>query len=177
MNNKTLDFSVKKMVYISFFVAIAVVVNTLRFGIVSFGGFPIILSGYFMGPASGFMVGFLADIISFMLRPSGDFNILFAITSGLTGFIPVYLTIKMGDHYPNYKFAKVLISIAIGQIVTSVIMVPIILNVFLKMNFWQRFIKAAIKQAYSVPVYSVLFVTLNEDLKNVLNFSVFHERL
>lgn len=174
MNNGTMDIYVKRMVYISFFVAISVVATTLRFGIVSFGGLPIILSGFLMGPSAGFVVGAIVDIVSFIIRPSGSFNILFTITSGLTGFIPAYLIMFMGAKYPNYTFWKVLFSIAIGQILTSVIMVPIILNVFLKMNIWQKFIGAAIKQAYSIPVYALVIMALYEDLKNILDFRKFH---
>ena len=128
MNNHVINVRVRKIAYLSFFVALSVLINTLRVGQVSFGGFPIIASGYMLGPVWGFFVGFIADIVGFIVKPSPNaFNPVFSITSGLTGFIPVYLTMRMGDVYPNYKIWKIFISIALGQIITSVLLVPFFL--------------------------------------------------
>lgn len=174
MSNHIINVKVRRIAYLSFFVALSVLVNTLRVGHVSFGGFPIIASGYFLGPVWGFCVGFIADIVGFMIKPSPQgFNPVFAVTSGLTGFLPVYFTLLMGDVYPKYKFWKILISIALGQILTSVLIVPFFLNYFFKMNFYQRMIKAGIKQAYSIPVYAILLEGLIKGVSKTVDFGFF----
>lgn len=175
MSNNSINIKVRRIAYLSFFVALSVLVNTLRVGHVSFGGFPIIASGYMLGPVWGFCVGFVADVVSFIIKPSGDFNPVFAITSGLTGFIPVYLTTMMGDAYPNYKFWKILIAIAIGQIVTSVLLVPFFLHLFFKMNFYERMIRAAVKQMYSIPVYAILLEALIRGVSKAVDFGFFKD--
>ena len=57
--------------------------------LLKFNGFPIVLSGFLLGPIGGFWCGALADIVAFMLKPGGAYNPLFTITSGLTGMMPV----------------------------------------------------------------------------------------
>ncbi len=83
----------RSIAYASLFVALSVVINTFRIGSVSFGGVPIIFSGYVLGPVMGFIVGAMADIVGFIVRPSGNaFNPVFVLTSALTGMLPILVT-------------------------------------------------------------------------------------
>ena len=66
-----LDLSTSKIVYSSIFIAMSVAINTVRIGEVSFSGFPIIYSGYVLGPVMGFIVGSIADIVAFIIRQIG----------------------------------------------------------------------------------------------------------
>lgn len=165
-------FSVRMLTYMSVIIAIAVSVNTMRVGPVSFGGFPIILGGYLLGPIPGFIIGGLADLIGFYIRPSGfDFNILFTLTSALTGLIPVFVSKLLGDRYPRYTLVKIFVGIFIGQILTSVILVPIFSTILYgASSFYVLAARAFIKQALSIPIYSILIFTLVNRLTKVIDF-------
>lgn len=171
--DRTDKFSTNRITYIAIFVALSVAINTARVGSISFGGFPIIMSGYFLGPINGFIVGAVADVVGFIIRPSssGGFNPAFVLTSALTGAIPVVVTRFLGEKYPNFSLAKVIIGTFVGQMVTSVIMVPFFRVFFFGGNTFLYFAgKAFIKQIISIPIYGFLITTVNESLKRTVNF-------
>lgn len=168
---KKKKFSTNKITYMAVFIALSVVINTVRVGSISFGGFPIIMSGYLLGPLSGFIVGGLADLLGFLVRPSGlQFNIIFSLTSALTGLIPVLVTRALGQRHPKYSFVMVLIGTIVGQVVTSVLMVPFFSQLLYGRVFAVDAIKALTKQAFSVPIYAFLIVTINDRLSKVIEF-------
>lgn len=163
----------KQLVYSAIFAAISVAINTIRFGFFSFGGLPIIMSGYALGPNLGFIVGAVADIVGVIVRPpaSGGVNPLFTLTSALTGFIPVFITTKLGDKYPKWTYWKVLIGIVIGQYITSVTLVPIFMSLIAGKNiFWPYFTKALIKQTIQAPFYAFLTKIILERISTTINF-------
>lgn len=171
--DRTDKFSTYRITYIAIFVALAVAVNTARIGDISFGGFPIIISGYFLGPINGFIVGALADVVGFIIRPSatGGFNPLFVLTSALTGLIPVLVTNLLGEKYPKYSLVKVLIGIFIGQMLTSVVLVPIFRVMLYGGNtIWYFATQAFLKQILSIPVYAFLVKTVNDKISKTVSF-------
>lgn len=166
-------FSTHRITYIGIFVALAVAINSARVGSVSFGGFPIILSGYFLGPINGFIVGGLADVVGFIIRPSstGGFNPLFVLTSALTGLLPVLVTKFLGEKYPKYSLVKILIGIFVGQMITSVIMVPFFRVILYGGNtFWYFALQALTKQVISIPIYVFLIKAVNDKVTKTVNF-------
>lgn len=162
--------NVNTLSYMGFFVALSVVINTLRIGNISFGGFPIILSGYFLGPINGFIIGAVSDVLGFLIRPSAfSFNPLFTLTSALTGLIPVLINNILGEKYPNYSFWKMLLGILIGQFLTSVILVPLFqVWIYGNRTFLYYFTAAAAKQAFSIPIYAFLGMSLLDRLSKIL---------
>ena len=164
-------------------VALSVVINTLRFGSISFGGFPIIFSGLTMGPIMGFIVGAIADVVGFIVRPSasGGFNPLFILTSALTGFIPGVVIIALKDKYPKYKTWKVFLAIFIGQLITAVLMVPLFItfirqsNLFGTNAFWisyyTRVVAAFARQTLNVPVYTIIFATIIKPISKTIDLT------
>ena len=56
--------------------------------ITKFNGFPLLLGGLLVGPRTGFAVGCIADLLGFMVRPTGPFFPGFTLTQGLTALIP-----------------------------------------------------------------------------------------
>lgn len=174
LNEEKVTFTTNKLTYMAMFVALSVVINTLRVGEVSFGGFPIIFGGYVLGPIYGFIIGAVADIVGFIIRPSagGAFNPLFVLTSALTGLIPVLVTQLLGEKYPNYSFVKILIGIFVGQLITSVILVPFFMVMLYGNNTFVYFAtKALIKQAISIPLYAFLLTSVNTSLSKVIDFN------
>lgn len=162
---QNMKISTKTITRGAMFIALGVVINSLRVGNLSFGGFPIICFGFVMGPIAGFIVGALTDILAFIVRPSsqGGFNIIFTLTSALTGLIPVLAVRLLGDRYPKFSFWKVLVGIIVGQMITSVILVPIFSQyLYGGTPLLVKITKALIKQAYSIPIYAFLFMSINE---------------
>lgn len=164
--------SVNRLTYMAVFVAIGVIINSLRVGEVSFGGFPIILSGYLMGPLAGFIVGGVTDVVAFIVRPSAfGFNPIFTLTSALTGLLPILVTSILGESYPKFSFVKVLIGILVGQFLTSILIVPVFSTLLYgQASFLVLALKALIKQAISVPIYAFLVTSLNDRFSKVINF-------
>lgn len=168
---KQRKFNIMTITYASFFIGLSVVINTLRIGNVSFAGFPIIFSGYVLGPIMGFVVGVLADVLAFIVRPSGfPFNPIFTFTSGLTGMIPVLFTGILGDEYPDYRLWKILCGVFIGQVITSVFMTPYFMSIiFGRYTFWYLMVQGAIKQAVSIPVYAILIKIVWDRMKYIVH--------
>ena len=175
--------STRKLTLSAMFITLSVVVNSLRIGSISFGGFPIIFSGLTLGPIAGFMVGGVADIIAFIVRPSssGGFNPVFTLTSALTGLIPGLVIILLKDEYPNYKPWKVFLAIAIGQLITTVLMAPFFITIirqgglFGTDGFWlayyTRVLAAFGRQAFNVPVYTAIFSIIIKPISKAVDLS------
>ena len=166
--------STRRITYMAVFIALSVVINTMRFGSVSFGGFPIIYSGLVLGPVNGLIVGAVSDVLGFIIRPSsGGYNVVFTLTSALTGLIPIMVVQLFKVKYPNYKFYQVLLGIFIGQMLTSVIMAPYFQALlFGKNTFYYYATKAFIKQIVSIPLYAALFTSMTESIKDSIDFEV-----
>lgn len=166
--------STRRITYMAVFIALSVVINTMRFGSVSFGGFPIIYSGLVLGPVNGLIVGAVSDVLGFIIRPSsGGYNVLFTLTSALTGLVPIMIVKLFKVKYPNFKFYQVLLGIFIGQMLTSVIMAPYFQALlFGKNTFYYYASKAFIKQIVSIPLYAALFTSMTESIKDSIDFEV-----
>lgn len=166
--------STRRITYMAVFIALSVVINTMRFGSVSFGGFPIIYSGLVLGPVNGLIVGAVSDVLGFIIRPSsGGYNVVFTLTSALTGLIPIMVVKLFKVKYPNYKFYQVLLGIFIGQMLTSVIMAPYFQALlFGKNTFIYYASKAFVKQIVSIPLYAALFTSMTESIKDSIDFEV-----
>lgn len=178
-NREKKPMTANMIAFTGIFVALSVVINSLRVGDISFGGFPIIFAGYALGPVAGFIVGGVADIVGFLIRPSatGGFNPLFVLTSALTGAIPVLVTNLLKSKYPKYEFWKVLVGIFVGQMLTSVIMVPIFRVILFGGNtVWYFAGKAFIKQIFSIPVYALLITSVGDTLYKVIDFERVREK-
>lgn len=80
------------------FVALTLVFDQLpappgKFGnLFRFIGFPVILSGLVLGPAAGFLVGAVSDVLGYLIGPPpGPYFPGFTLTQATTGALPVLL--------------------------------------------------------------------------------------
>lgn len=108
-------------------IAISIVLKILFEMYIPLGGFPslrinltslpIMLSGILLGPTAGFIVGFISDLLCFIIKPNGPFFIGFTIAEGLTGMIPglLWLFLKKYPlrHLEYFNLLLVIISSAI----------------------------------------------------------------
>lgn len=166
-------FSTRQLTYVAIFVTLSVIVNSVRVGFLSFGGLPIIMSGYILGPGLGFVVGIVTDIVGVIVRPpsTGGINPLFVLTSGLTGFIPVFVSQLLRDRYPDYKYWKLVVGIIVGQFITSVFMVNIFIDLlYAPGTFWVKMPKAAVKQLLQAPIYAATIKAVLETTSKQFDF-------
>lgn len=165
--------NVKTLVVCSFLIALNVILS--RFiaipGIINFGGFPIIFAGVVLGPFVGGLVGAVGDIVSFLLKPTGAFMPHFVLTSALTGIIPGLVMLQFKIERGQGPFWKILLAIFVGQLITSILMVPYFLHILFGLPWQVTVIKALSKQAINIPVYALLIKILAESLNRakVLN--------
>lgn len=143
-------------------------------GIINFGGFPIIFAGIVFGPVVGGIVGTVGDIVSFIVRPTGVFMPHFVLTSALTGIIPGLLVKILQNNISNSKLWKVFIAILIGQVITTVIMVPYFREILFAQPFMVNMIRAAQKQMINIPAYAILINILIKSLYKSQTLKVDH---
>jgi len=152
----------KTMVTASFLIALNIVLS--RFvaipGIINFGGFPIIFGGIVFGPVVGGIVGGIGDVLSHFLKPTGPFMPHFVLTSALTGIIPGILAKVLKVDWTKPALWKIFVSILVGQVITSVIMVPYFRNILFDHPLIVTMTKAATRQAVNIPAYSVMLKLL-----------------
>lgn len=123
-----------------------------------FGALPTILAGIVYGPAAGFVVGALADLVGYWINPIGGYNPVFTLTSALTGFIPGAVIFYMFQR--GRKLWQLIIAIALGQITTSIILVPFFLKLFFGIPIMASMIPKIVSEAITVPVYASFIGTL-----------------
>jgi len=157
-------FSIKTITVSGLLIALNVVLSSVLIipGVISFGGFPIILGGIVLGPVAGGVIGAIGDVLSFIVRPSsgGPFMPHFTLTSALTGVIPGIMVRLLKVDFERPSLWKVLVSIFLGQTITSVIMVPYFRNILFGHPLWLTMGRAASRQLFNIPLYSVVITIL-----------------
>lgn len=158
--------STRIIIISGFLIALNVVLSRIITipGIINFGGFPIIFAGVIFGPAVGGIVGAVGDIVSFIVRLTGPFMPHFVLTSALTGIIPGILMKLLKAEGNDFPFWKIFLSILVGQVITSVLMVPYFRNILFAHPFILTMTKATTKQAVNIPAYAILIKVLAESL-------------
>ena len=156
----------KTLIIASFLIALNIVLSRIITipGIISFGGFPIVFGGIVLGPVAGFIIGAVGDIVSFLVRPTGAFMPHFVLTSALTGFIPGVITMLLKNKLESPKLWKIFVAILVGQVITSVVMVPYFRMVLFSHPFVLTMAKAASNQLLSIPIYTIIIKGLVEGL-------------
>lgn len=99
-------------------------VEGIRIGL---GKLPIILGGIVFGPLAGGLIGAFSDLLGYFINPIGAYMPHFTLTSALTGIIPAAILLLMKKNEPN--ILELGIAITIGQVITSVLLVPYFLNI------------------------------------------------
>lgn len=125
---------------------------------IGFGGLPIIMAGIMFGPVSGGIVGAVADVVGYFINPMGAYMPHFTLTSALTGAIPGWCLNLLG-RAPLTK-VKLLISIAVGQVITSILLVPWFLNMLFGIPYKAIMIPRVIGQAIHIPVYALVIYVI-----------------
>ncbi len=162
-------FSVKGIAYLAFLVALAVILTRLasvriplmgvegiRLGL---GAFPAVFAGLMLGPLAGGIVGALGDVIGFMLWPMGPYMPHFTLTAALSGVIPA-LVVRIRGGAENPSLGLLLVAIAVGQLLTAVLLVPYFLQSLFGIPFMAVAVPRLVGVLVEVPIYAWLSLVL-----------------
>lgn len=152
--------SAKKIAYYGLLIALNIVlsrVGSIRIGgggveiaRIGFGGYPIIFAGIVFGPVAGGIVGAVGDVIGHFMSPMGPYMPHFTLSAALTGVIPGLVLIRCKDKECKTSFWKLLLAIAIGQVITSIAM-------------WAYFMKTL----FGIPLITILPTRIISQLINI----------
>ncbi len=158
------SYQTRRLVYLAILVALAIIftrILSFRFAIggiegirIGLGALPIILSGLIFGPLAGGIVGALADVLGYFINPLGVYMPHFTLTAFLTGFIPAFIVFNFLRH--KRGFASYLFAIGIGQLISSVLLVPFFLQIVFNIPMRITLVAYIVSQAINVPVYAYL---------------------
>jgi ECF transporter S component (folate family) len=119
---------------------------------IGFGALPIIFAGVAFGPAAGGIVGALGDLLGYFINPLGAYMPHFTLTSFLTGFIPGFMVFYVLKRCRTLFVIS--ISISIGQLITSLILVPYFINSLFGVPYTILMPPRLISQLINIPIYA-----------------------
>lgn len=125
--------------------------------LLKFNGFPIILSGFLLGPVGGFWCGALSDILAFMLKPGGPYIPFFTVTSGITGLLPALIYTRLAPRREGRLLLNpwtLLLSIGLAQAITKIFLVTALRALLFALPARLLALRAALEQAVHVPLYT-----------------------
>ena len=123
-------------------------------GFFRFVAFPIILSGFFLGPKAGFWVGAISDILGWVIFPSGPYFPGFTLTQG-------YLPAKLLGRQPR-SWWRLFGVIAASQLLTKFFLVPLFQHILFQptpnwFTTWRYISWASLPaQIFHIPLYTWL---------------------
>lgn len=127
---------------------------------IGFGGIPIMLAGLIYGPAAGFSVGALADLVGFFGFPAGfAYFPGFTLTSGLVGTIAPLI---LGARRLTSSFWRLLVAIALSQVLTSLVLDTYWITLISGKTAFAILPVRIINQLVTIPVYAALLAALRQ---------------
>ena len=139
-------------------------VEGIRIGL---GKLPIILGGIIFGPLAGGIVGAFSDLLGYFINPMGAYMPHFTLTSALTGIIPAAILSLKKNEEPT--FFELGIAIALGQIITSLILIPYFLHILFELS-WEVLLPPRMV-AEPIQIFIYVYVTKIILKRNILVFS------
>ena len=112
----------RKIAYLAALIALSFIANVFSFGSnlwkFSFLHLVGFIAGFILGPADGFIVGFLGDLIAGIIAPQGVYNPLIGVSSGLCGLIPGLLF----GYSDKKQYLKIVISYVLVYLFCSLLL-------------------------------------------------------
>ncbi|MFP4198552.1 MAG: folate family ECF transporter S component [Halanaerobium sp.] len=171
-----MKISTKRIAYLSFLTALTIILTrilSIRIPVagvegvrIGFGALPIIFAGVAFGPVAGGIVGALGDLLGYFINPMGAYMPHFTFTSFLTGFIPGFMVFYVLKRCRTLPI--IFIAISIGQLVSSLILVPYFINSLFGVPFTVLMPPRLVSQLINIPIYAYFIkVLLNYDAVKV----------
>lgn len=106
-------------------VAIATVLGFLKIPLTElielrFAFLPIAVAGMMFGPAIGCTVGVLADVLGYLVRPTGPFFPGFTIATGISGLIYAFFFYKKKITLPRVVAASAVETVVVSLVINSI---------------------------------------------------------
>jgi ECF transporter S component (folate family) len=133
---------------------------------IGFGELPIILGGIIFGPLAGGLIGAISDLLGYFINPIGAYMPHFTLVSSLKGIIPV-LILGWFNQKREIKTGELILAIATGHIITSVLLVSYFLHIIFGLP-WAILIPPRIIAA---PINIAIYVYITKRLlrNNIIN--------
>ena len=158
---------IKTLTTAALLVAIATVLGFFKVPInqlveLRFAFLPIAVAGALFGPAVGGIVGCLADLLGFMVRPTGPFFPGFTIATAVSGVIYGAFLYKKKLTIP-----RVIITNLIETVVVSLVLNTINLMILYGNPFWAVLSAKLLKNAVMYPINTVLLFLILRALQRL----------
>lgn len=173
-----MKISSHKITTMGFLIALSIILTriaSLRIAIggvegirIGLGGLPIILGGIIFGPLAGGIIGAFSDLLGYFINPIGAYMPHFTLTSALTGIIPA-LVLKLSQRdEPNVL--ELGIAIAVGQIVTSIVLVPYFLHVLFGLPWTILIAPRLIAEPINIIIYTLTISLILKRCYSIFSF-------
>lgn len=117
----------------------------------SFGSVPVFMAAVMFGPIYGAMVGGLWDLLQALIFPMGAYNPLFTLSAVVMGGLAGLFFMKKKE----LTFVRILIAVAVAQIVASVILSSIWMVISYGTPLEVGLLRGA-KAAVFIPIFALL---------------------
>ena len=128
----------------------------------SIGFIPIVLAGIILGPAWGMCVGAMADVLGFILFPSGMYFPPITLTSAMVGLLP-WVVFRLAVRCSQWL--KVLLAVGVTQIACSIFLQTLWLSLLFQKSYEVLFYPRAVVALVTIPIFFVIIQSLLAGLK------------
>ncbi len=173
MNQDVKPDKVRKLVVVSLFIALHLILNRFleipisNFGKISLSFIPISVVGAVFGPGTAIVAGIIEDLLGVMLFPKGAYFPGFTVTAALNGFIYGYLLHNREDNV-KYVIAAGVLSTIIGNTLLSSVWISMLTGMPYPVAVVQRLPGHALMIAAKVIVLPMLLPRLAKEVRKVV---------
>ena len=140
-------------------------VEGIRIGL---GRLPLILGGIIFGPLAGGLIGAFSDLLGYFVNPIGVYMPHFTLTSALAGIIPAATLILMKKNEPNVFDLG--IAIAVGQVITSIILIPYFLHILFGLPWTILIAPRLIAEPINIIIYTLTISLILKRCYSIFSF-------
>ena len=142
------------------FIAMAAVLSFFKIPItnlieIRFAIIPLAISGYMLGPVATGIVGGAADVIGYIVKPTGPFFPGFTISNVITGII-----FGLMFHNKKITFWRVLIAVIIQSVTVGILLNSLWLSVLYGNAFPVVLAARIVKELIMIPVNTAIFMAI-----------------
>lgn len=165
--------NVKLLTISAMLTAIAIILGVFKISLtpaleIRFAQIPIALAGGLFGIVPGVIVGILADIGGYFVRPTGMFFPGFTVTAAMNGLIYGLLVYKRGITLPRIIIVEICRTILVGMLLHT-----FFLSILLETPFQILFIGRIWKELLMIPVnITLLYILFNAMKKAKLGYEL-----
>lgn len=158
---------IKKLTMAAMLLAVSVVLSFFKVPVtnlieIRFNSLPIAAAGYLFGPVIGGLVGMLADILGYIVKPTGPFFPGFTISSTATGVIYGMMLWRRDVRLPWLALAE-----AIQTAVVSIFLNSYFLSILYGSGFFVVLSARLLKSLVMYPVNLLLLYSLMKPLTHI----------